>query len=147
MLGRLARWLRLLGFDTLYYPDITDSRLLLTSLQEDRVILTRDTGFSKRKNIRNMILIRSENPLIQVREVVAVFGSKRLGQTRCARCNGALITVESKDSVSGHVPEYVYMHYNNFWVCGDCGNVYWEGTHVRRFKTLMKGVAQVNEIR
>ena len=70
MLGRLARWLRLLGFDTLYYQDIKDTDLLRLTLQEDRFLLTRDSHFSRIKNLRNLLIVHSEDPMRQVVEVM-----------------------------------------------------------------------------
>ena len=146
MLGRLARWLRLLGFDTLYYPDISDSRVLQLALQDERIILTRDTHFTKIKNLRNLLLLRSENPLQQVVEVARAFNLKGFMPGRCARCNGILDTVDHKESVRNLAPEYVYLNCNNFLRCKTCGNIYWEGTHIRRFRSMLSGIAKDNEI-
>ncbi|HUO77682.1 MAG TPA: DUF5615 family PIN-like protein, partial [Thermodesulfovibrionales bacterium] len=70
MLGRLSRWLRLLGFDTLYYPDIKDSDLMKLAVQEGRCLLTRDTHFLNIRNFRNFLMVHSDNPIEQVAEVL-----------------------------------------------------------------------------
>jgi uncharacterized protein with PIN domain len=136
MLGRLARWLRLLGFDTLYYPDISDSDLLKIALREERYILTRDTHFLKMKNLETLHFVHSNEPLEQVREVIEVFALKEPLPGRCARCNGILSEVETKDSMRDMVPEYVFLNCTHFLRCLACGNVYWEGTHLKRFRAM-----------
>ena len=140
MLGRLARWLRLLGFDTLYYPGISDSDLLKIALRDGRFILTRDTHFLKMKNLAALSFVRSNEPLEQVREVLGRFASKGSLPGRCARCNGILSQVETRDSVRDMVPEYVFLNCNDFMKCRSCGSVYWEGTHLKRFRAMLGGI-------
>jgi uncharacterized protein with PIN domain len=140
MLGRLARWLRLLGYDTLYYPHISDSDLLKAALREGRVLLTRDTHFLRIKNLSNLIFVRSEDPLEQVREVMRTFAVKEPGPGRCARCNGILGKVEERDSIKDVVPEYIFLHRSNFLRCEACGSVYWEGTHLKRFRAMVENL-------
>ncbi len=137
MLGRLARWLRLLGFDTLYYPHISDNDLLKLALREGRVLLTRDTHFLKMRNLNNLLFVRAEDSLAQVKEVMRTFAAKEPGPGRCARCNGILGKIEKKDSVRDMVPEYVFVHHGTFLRCKACGSVYWEGTHLRRFREML----------
>ncbi len=134
MLGRLARWLRLLGFDTLYYPHIRDGDLLRLALQEGRVILTRDSHFLGIKNLKNLFLVRSDDPTEQTIEVLKAFDIRESGPGRCARCNGPLDHVEEKESIRDLVPEYVFFHGTGFSRCRVCSNVYWEGTHLKRFR-------------
>jgi uncharacterized protein with PIN domain len=138
MLGRLARWLRLLGFDTLYYPDVSDSDLLKFSLREGRVLLTRDTHFLTMKNLRDLFFVRSDDPLGQVREVLGSFPVRTPAPGRCARCNGILTNVEERYSVKDMVPEYVFLHQRDFLRCAGCESVYWEGTHLRRFREMLE---------
>ena len=140
MLGRLARWLRLLGFDTLYFPDIRDSDLLKIALREERRILTRDTHFLKMKNPGTVSFVRSNEPVEQVREVLETFALKGSLPGRCARCNGILCEVETRDPVRDMVPEYVFLNCSNFMKCQSCGNVYWEGTHLKRFREMLGGI-------
>jgi hypothetical protein len=138
MLGRLARWLRLLGFDTLYYPAISDRDLLKLALQQERVLLTRDTHFLTMKRRDSIFFVRTDDPLGQVREVLTAFASGGTAPGRCARCNGILIAVGERDSLRDVVPEYVFLHYHDFLRCNECGNVYWEGTHLRRFRQMLR---------
>lgn len=133
MLGRLARWLRILGFDTLYYPDITDRVLLKLARQEGRFILTRDTHFL-RKDVGDCLLVTSDGLEEQVSEVMKALGLGLPGGSRCANCNGELREVLDKQEIADAVPEYVYLNFNHFQRCLQCGNVYWEGSQFRRIK-------------
>ena len=146
MLGRLARWLRLLGFDTLYYPRISDSDLLKFALREGRVLLTRDTHFLRMKNLNNLFFVRSEDPLEQVKEVMRVFAVKEPLPGRCARCNGILCKVNERDSIKDMIPEYVFFHRGDFMRCEACGSVYWEGTHLRRFRAMLDDLFKNGEV-
>ncbi len=140
MLGRLARWLRLLGFDTLYYQDIRDGDLLKAALREGRFILTRDSHFLKLRDSRGVLLIHSDHPMEQVREVVTYFKIMEFRPGRCPRCNGILHAVDRKESVRDAVPEHVFFGRDNFQLCRSCGKVYWEGTHLERFREMIHTV-------
>lgn len=137
MLGRLARWLRIIGFDTLYSPDIDDRTLLKIARQEERYILTRDSHFH-RKDIENCLLIQSNSLHEQIGQVVSEL---RLGPgpaMRCPNCNGALKAVGQKEDVRDSVPEYVYMNFSRFQQCTMCSNVYWEGSHYRNIMEIIE---------
>lgn len=136
MLGRLARWLRLMGFDTLYFADISDSELLKLALKEQRIILTRDTAFPKR-DIGEFILIESEDLHEQLEQVVRKVRPAFPGEMRCANCNGTLSEVRRKEEVADSVPEFVYLNHNRFLRCDGCGNVYWEGSQYRKLRERM----------
>ena len=142
MLGRLSRWLRLLGFDTLYYPDIKDGDLLKLAVQEDRCLLTRDTHFMNIRNFTNLLLVHSDDPLEQVMEVLSSLNLNEFKPGRCARCNGVLDPVARKEEVRNMVPEYVFLHCHSFLKCSACGKAYWKGTHLRRFKTMLHHVLE-----
>lgn len=145
MLGRLARWLRLLGFDTLYYTGISDRDLLKLVMREDRFLLTRDTHFSKIKNIRNLFLVQSNNPIEQVREVILSLNIREFKPGRCARCNGILDAV-GKEEVRDQVPEHVFFSHSSFSRCLECGGVYWEGTHLKRFRTILHDILKKESV-
>lgn len=140
MLGRLARWLRLLGFDTLYLRDISDRELLRLARREGRTILTRDTHFLER-GVSGCVFVRSEDLDEQLVQVVSELGLRPSGQGRCARCNGPLREAADKREVSGSVPDHVYLTHSRFMVCADCGNVYWEGSQYRRIRRRAEGLA------
>jgi uncharacterized protein with PIN domain len=136
MLGRLARWLRLIGFDTLYSPDIDDRTLLKIALQEERYILTRDSHF-RRKDIENCLFIKSDSLHEQIAQVVSELRLGPGAEMRCPNCNGTLKAVGQKETIRDSVPEYVYMKFNRFHQCSICSNVYWEGSHYRNFMKII----------
>jgi uncharacterized protein with PIN domain len=128
MLGRLATWLRLLGYDTAYLPDANDAELARRARAEDRVLLTRDIELTRRRGVR-CVLIESERVEEQVQQVFhALKLTPREAFSRCAVCNGALEEV-SKEAVRGAVPPYVFHTQERFRRCPCCERVYWRGTH------------------
>ena len=135
MLGRLARWMRFLGFDTLYYPDIDDSRLIRIAREQGRFILTRDTRLIKIKGVEDCLLIKANDSFKQLLEVI---DKLKLGQfnllSRCVKCNGLLTKILNKMEIKDSVPEFVFLNFNVFLKCSDCGNIYWEGTHPSKFR-------------
>ena len=146
MLGRLARWLRLYGYDTLYGIE-DDEEIIRAALSEGRVILTRDSGLAERarKLGAEAFLLRSNTLKEQVKEL------KRLGvefkelfpaNARCPKCNGP-IRPASKEEVKGKVPPKVYELYDEFYICQNCGQIYWPGRQWREMlridKKLRKG--------
>jgi uncharacterized protein with PIN domain len=148
MLGRLARWLRLLGHDTLYYPRIEDSLLLRIAREENRVLLTRDTRLVKVRGLNNYLLLSENDPFEQLRKVITTFGispfSKcgeavaALPAIRCSLCNSVLEDVP-KEQAKDRVPEYVYLTTESFKKCQKCDKFYWEGTHREKLrKKLME---------
>jgi len=135
MLGRLARWLRLLGFDTLYYNDISDNRLLRIAKEQGRLILTRDTRLIKIKGIKDYLLIKANDSFSQLLEVIDTLKLTQFNLlSRCVKCNGMLTRILDKNEIKDSVPEFVFLHFNLFLRCSDCGKVYWEGTHPRKFR-------------
>lgn len=135
MLGRLARWLRFLGFDTLYYPRINDSRLIKIAKEEERFILTRDTRLVKSKAVKDYVLIAANDPFEQLIEVLNSLKVRQIDLlSRCVTCNGRLVDIVNKAEIRDSVPEYVFLHYNDFLKCEDCGKIYWKGSHPKKFK-------------
>lgn len=138
MLGKLARWLRTLGYDAEYHRGIDDRELALRAQDFGRVILTRDTALVKRKGVAGRCLFIASNDIAgQLREVAALFplnASRAL--TRCLRCNASLEEIQ-RGTVRGKVPAYVYETQREFSTCPSCGRVYWGGTHrANMIKTL-----------
>lgn len=132
MLGRLTKWLRIMGYDTLYFRAIDDSELIRIAKQEQRIILTRDIDLSKNKKADQVILIHSEHILQQLKEFLQYL-IKRAPEMpqllcRCINCNGELI-ISDKQSILNNVPEYVFLNKNSFLICKNCGKVFWHGSH------------------
>jgi uncharacterized protein len=141
MLGRLARWMRFLGFDTLYYPHINDNKLIRIAREEDRFILTRDTRLTLRKGIQDYLLIHANDSMKQLFEVIDALKLKRfLLFSRCVSCNGQLVRISDKIEVKDSVPEYVFLNIFVFQKCIDCGKVYWEGSHPRKFREKISDI-------
>ena len=140
-LGKLARLLRLLGFDTLYRNDFTKQELVSTSNGEERILLSRDGSFVKRGSARYFI-VASEDPMVQLKEVATQFGFKEqlLPFTRCMACNGLLESVP-KESVAPLLEPNTLGYYTEFWRCTNCGRVYWKGSH---YEKMLKTVELIN---
>lgn len=146
MLGRLTRWLRMLGYDTAYEKFITDEMLIERALQEDRWLLTRDRRLALRKLIRGRhTLIASdliEGQLRQLhRELKIDLDMNRQRDYRCADCNVAL-TFLSPESAVPLVPPFVAREYQTFLQCPHCLKVFWPGTH---WHDLLRRVTAIRE--
>jgi uncharacterized protein len=130
MLGRLAKWLRFLGIDVLYCSDVEDRQIIRTAKEQGRTILTRDTGFLKRKGLTDCIFIKSDDVFEQLSEMRDKIGlDDCIQDRRCPICNGVFSVVSHKEEIRESVPDHVYRNYNRFMKCGECGRVFWEGTH------------------
>jgi uncharacterized protein len=133
MLGRLARWLRILGHDVVYFRHVEDSELVDLAAREGRVLLTRDTRLVQRKAARGALLIRSHLLEDQLRQMALWNREALLAPQicqRCLQCNQSTITV-AKASLRGRVPDYVFKTQARFMACPSCGRIYWRATHVR----------------
>jgi uncharacterized protein with PIN domain len=133
MIGRLARMLRLLGYDTLYQPELDPAGLTQLALCDERIILTRGETRLRFPGAPKIFSLRSEYPPEQLREMVAEFSldPKSGLWTRCTVCNGRISPAE-KEEIKGLVKPKVYKIYSEFYRCAGCGRVYWHGSHVER---------------
>jgi hypothetical protein len=133
MLGRLAKWLRLLGYDTAYDNTATDAELARRARAEGCVLLTRDHELAARRGL-STLLIESQVVEEQVRQVQDALGpSPHPALSRCAVCNGLLEPVAPVE-VAGRVPPYVLKTQTEFCRCPGCGRVYWPGTHLQAMR-------------
>ena len=140
MLGTLARWLRMMGYDTVYARDLLDREVLRMARAEGRVLLTRDRQLAERAEDRGL-LVTSDVLEEQLKQVIAALGLREDHlMPRCTRCNGQLETV-GREEVAGRVPERVLAIRTEFYLCPKCGQIYWKGTHWddidRRLKRLL----------
>jgi len=146
-LGKLAAYLRMLGFDTLYRNDYDDDELAHISSTERRTLLTKDRGLLKRNMVTHGYCVRETNPRRQLAEVVRRFDLYRLVTPfqRCIRCNGLLEPVP-KEAILDRLPPQTARYYDEFHLCRACGQVYWKGSHTARMERLIAEVlAQENE--
>ena len=127
MLGRLARWLRLVGYDAAYWRDGSDEELMAAARAEGRLIVTRDHALAGRRGV-NALLVLAESLDEQIAEVHAALGGHPEPFTRCPECNGALAELPHA-AARDLVPPYVWHTQSQFRRCPDCGRVYWKGTH------------------
>lgn len=143
--GKLARWLRMMGYDTLFFSDIEDSSLVELAIEEGRTVVTRDTQIPKRRAATNghlrVILVRDDNPRQQLLQVI---GSLNLDWrhsqfTRCLECNSPLLR-RRMEEVKDLVPPYVYRTQTQYMQCPSCHRVYWRGTHWER---MAKALAEI----
>lgn len=137
-LGKLARRLRLLGFDCAYANDPTDDRLAQIAVAERRILLTRDRFLLRRRTVTHGYLVRSDLPDEQVREVVRRFQLTGSIEpfTRCPACNGLLRPVE-KSAIEHRLPPRTRRYYDDFRTCPDCARDYWRGAHHARLEVLV----------
>ena len=130
MLGRLCRWLRLIGEDAQYYRSDDDGGIIYRSLKEKRIIITRNRSLSRRKPL-GILVIESDDFRQQLSYVVHEFGlkidDKRIF-SRCTSCN-MLLEAVNKESIKDNVPEYVFRTHGLFSKCPSCSRIYWKGTH------------------
>jgi len=137
MLGRLARWLRLLGYDTAYDNAATDPELARRARAEGRVLLTRDHELAARHGLRTL-LIQSQALEEQVREVRDALGPpSHAALSRCAVCNTALRPI-SPAEIADRVPSYILKTQTEFRRCPGCGRVYWPGSHLQAMRSQIK---------
>jgi uncharacterized protein len=141
MLGSLVRWLRILGYDTVYVRNMKDTEVLEQARREDRCLLTRDRQLAGRAGNRGLLLT-STNLDEQLAQVAAAYhiGSSEL-MTRCTLCNGLLIRAKA-EAVSAEVPERVRELHDEFFVCQSCGQVYWKGTHWDRINERLARIVR-----
>jgi uncharacterized protein len=136
-LGRLARYLRLLGFDVVYRNDFTDRGVAKIAQDEKRIVLTRDRALLQHKIISHGYFVRADKPREQVREILArldLYGALH-PFTRCLRCNGELETVD-KAAVLDQLEPKTRKYYGRFRRCKSCGQAYWRGSHFNRMEKL-----------
>ncbi len=139
-LGRLAKLLRMLGFDTLYSNDLDDEALSRIAHEQRRIVLTRDRQLLKRAVISHGYWVREQNPTDQLIEVIKRFdlGATVKPFSRCLRCNAMLEPID-KQRIIHSVPEYVAKKYEHFATCPECGRVYWPGSHWENMKRFLVG--------
>jgi uncharacterized protein with PIN domain len=143
-LGRLARYLRLLGFDCLYQNDYDDEAVANIAHSEQRTVLTRDRALLQRKIITRGYFVREVRPRPQVKEVLARFDLYRLVTPfkRCIRCNGKLQSVD-KQAIEDRLEPKTRLYIDSFRICMACEQIYWQGSHHARSLLLIEELTRV----
>lgn len=138
-LGRLAAYLRMAGFDTLYRNDYPDDELAQVAYDERRVLLTRDIGLLKRSLVTYGYFVRETNPKRRLIEVMRRYdlAAHTSPFARCTRCNGALHHVP-KAAILDELSSRTANHYDTFYQCEDCAQIYWKGSHYEAMQRLIQ---------
>jgi uncharacterized protein with PIN domain len=138
-LGKLAKYLRMLGFDTLYETDYTDFHIVDIATAQNRTILTRDVSILKIKSVTHGYWIRSQNPFKQLVEVIRRFDLTMTIKpfSRCTSCNGSMEKV-TKESVMDRLEPKTKQYYEEFYQCESCKKVYWKGSHYENMKKFIE---------
>ena len=147
-LGTLARRMRLLGLDTAYEnPDVGDAALAARSAAERRIMLSRDRGLLRRRELFAGAFVYSNRPAQQLDEVLARFVPPLAPWTRCTACNGRLREV-GKEEVRDRLPSGTERTYQTFAECTSCGQTYWRGAHAPSLEAIVQhSLEQIRELR
>ncbi len=134
MLGKLSRFLRMLGHDVLYFERAEDDFLIYTCKETARTLITKDRVLHKAARSLHLdsVLINSNYVREQLKELQRAKGLSFSKPTRCITCNGPLIKRE-KYEIERLVPDFVWHRNRDFWQCKTCGKVYWDGSHTKNF--------------
>ena len=141
--GKLAKWLRMMGYDTLFFSGSDDSGMIATALAEGRVLLTRDTQIAKRRLVTTgrlkAIIIGSDEPELQLEQVIGTLDLeiKFRPFSLCQECNQPLVE-RSKGQVKERVPPYVFKTQDQYMECPSCHRIYWRGTHWQAMTQKLK---------
>ncbi len=143
-LGKLARTLRMLGFDTCYNNSYSKKELLHIAFEENRLLFTRNVALCKHPGIK-VLIINSSDPMQQLLQVVKDLSLTNCFApfTRCLVCNGALIVVP-KEEIEDILPANTKIYYNDFWQCSSCKKIYWKGPHFNRMMALVSNLKTGN---
>ena len=142
-LGRLAAYLRMLGFDTLYRNDYADEELAQITSREARILLSRDRGLLKRCVVTHGYCVRESASRRQLVEVLRRFDLFQAVTpfVRCIRCNGSLQPI-AKEAIIHRLPPKTRQYYDEFRVCHGCDRIYWKGSHYQRMQQFIEGVLE-----
>jgi uncharacterized protein with PIN domain len=146
MLGKLARWLRMMGHDVKYSNSMGDSELLTIAEKEQRILLTRDFELYKHAVAKKVdaFYVEGQTEEERLTELAARFGISLeidMATSRCPKCNTQVKPV-SKEEIASRVEKSTFEHYTEFWECPKCGQVYWQGAHWTKIRETLKTAGQ-----
>jgi uncharacterized protein with PIN domain len=147
MLGKLTRWLRMLGHDVHYYRDSDDKTLLMLAKSEQRVLLTRDLALFQKARTQSVeaTFVEETDEIGKLANLASRFAFKLeidLSISRCPKCNGLINTV-SKEDIIQQLPKSTAAYYDKFWKCTECSQIYWQGAH---WKKITKTLEEANSM-
>lgn len=147
MLGKLTRWLRMLGHDVEYFNLLDDNELIKVAKSEERVLLTRDVELYRKAATEGVkaFLIEGKNEGEMLAELAGKYNFNLeidVSNSRCPKCNSRIRPVE-KEEVAEEIPESTSKFYNDFWKCQKCGKIYWQGAHWKRINETLTQAKQV----
>jgi uncharacterized protein with PIN domain len=143
MLGKLTRWLRMIGCDVEYFNDLDDEELIETAAKEERILLTRDIQLYRRASVNGVeaFLIRGQTETEKLADLAKRFDIKLeidVNNSRCPKCNTKIDPV-SKEKIKDKVPQSTSRFYEEFWICPKCDQIYWRGSHWKKInRTLLE---------
>jgi len=140
MLGRLCKWLRLIGYDAVYANHWPDAQIAARARAEGRLVLTRDRQLSRHKAI-HCLLIDSQKLTVQIQQVITALGIPAQQMPRCPQCNTLLVNA-THEQAKPHVPQYVWETQSRFTYCPHCDHYYWQGTHWQHVQSTLKQVQE-----
>lgn len=140
-LGKLARMLRMLGFDTLYEESYNDAEIVAHAVKDKRIIITRDQNLLKIKAVTHGYWLRSTDPMDQIIEVINRFDIKSQIKPfiRCMVCNGLIEEID-KTKIIKKVSAKTLKYYDVFFTCSSCGKIYWQGSHYKKMEKKIHAI-------
>ena len=137
-LGKLAKWLRILGFDTIYESDVS-GRWFYDHLGQERILLTRTEKIRRQCSAQKLVFIKANDLIEQLRQVIdelAITRDDIRAFSICIQCNCPLMDI-SKETVYGLVPDYIWEIHHEFHICRQCERIYWPGSHIERSREVI----------
>ena len=145
MLGNIAKKLRLMGYDTKYSSNIEDESLIQISKKENRIVISRDEDLVRisQKNDVNAIFIQRSNEEQQIHEIMDYLDLNRVeingDKARCPNCNSKTESIDKKN-IYQKIPHKVLEYNEKFWICRNCDQIFWEGTHIQNLQKLVRAL-------
>jgi len=144
-LGKLCKYMRMLGFDTLYFNNISKSKIIDISIKEKRIIVTRNYKLIKDCNVSHIVLIKSDNAKEQILEIISKLDLSESIEpfTRCLKCNEIIESIEKQD-IYNLLPEKTKKYFDHFYICKNCNKIYWEGSHYENMLKFINSISHLN---
>lgn len=141
-LGKLAKLLRMLGFDTLYNNSFTNTQIISIALNENRVLLSRNNSITNLPQLQSLT-ITDEDADKQIQQVLHHFklNNQIHPFTKCIVCNGALQPV-AKEKIFNKLPQKTALYFNEFWQCNNCNGIYWKGSHYEHINKMIERIKE-----